>query len=411
MRRAGPVMFGVLTLSLSLTVVLGSAAPLAAQSGGEIGRAILDSQRRLEQIREERARLQAQMDSLRSRVRDASLELQNIERQLSASRSVLAELDYQTEIITAAIDSTNAQLAASQERLAAGRALSNRRLRDVYKRGPLHSVRVLLGAESFGDLLTRYRYLRIIADFDRDLVSGVEELQRELRAQGAELQENLSELGRLRQIKLTEVAELRAVESARERALQTFQTEERSATSRLARLVADEQRLTGLIVDLEERRRENEARNVAGAAGAATLTPSDAGRLPWPVQGEILYPFGRQVRPDGTVLPWNGIGIDAPPGSPVQAVQDGVVEYAGPFEGYGPTVILSHGGGFYTLYLYLEEVGVVQGREIEQGQVVGTVGGQNTPEGPHLEFQIWVPGADGSPAAQNPMDWLRSGGG
>jgi murein DD-endopeptidase MepM/ murein hydrolase activator NlpD len=83
---------------------------------------------------------------------------------------------------------------------------------------------------------------------------------------------------------------------------------------------------------------------------------------------------------------------------------------AGPFEGYGPTVVLSHGGGFYTLYLYLEEIGVVQGRVVDAGQVVGTVGGGSTPEGPHLEFQIRAPSSDGVPTAQDPLTWLRPNG-
>ena len=84
---------------------------------------------------------------------------------------------------------------------------------------------------------------------------------------------------------------------------------------------------------------------------------------------------------------------------------------AGPFEGYGPTVVLSHGDGFYTLYLYLEEIGVVEGRDVTAGQVVGTVGGAATPEGPHLEFQIRTPVNGGTPQAQDPLQWLRPRGG
>ena len=81
---------------------------------------------------------------------------------------------------------------------------------------------------------------------------------------------------------------------------------------------------------------------------------------------------------------------------------------AGPFEGYGPTVVLSHGGGFYTLYLYLEEIGVREGLDVDAGQVVGTVGGSQTPEGPHLEFQIRAPVGGGAPQAMDPLQWLRS---
>ena len=48
-----------------------------------------------------------------------------------------------------------------------------------------------------------------------------------------------------------------------------------------------------------------------------------------------LYRFGREVRPNGTVLLWQGIGIRAPTGTPVQAVEAGTVQFAGPLEGYG----------------------------------------------------------------------------
>jgi murein DD-endopeptidase MepM/ murein hydrolase activator NlpD len=70
--------------------------------------------------------------------------------------------------------------------------------------------------------------------------------------------------------------------------------------------------------------------------------------------------------------------------------------------------MLSHGGGFYTLYLYLEETGVAQGRDVVVGQVVGTVGGGDTPEGPHLEFQIRAPVDGGDARAQDPLAWLRA---
>ena len=101
----------------------------------------------------------------------------------------------------------------------------------------------------------------------------------------------------------------------------------------------------------------------------------------------------------GLIPSADSIGIAAPPGTPVRAVRGGRVVLAGPFEGYGPTVVVSHGNGFYTLYLYLEDIGVVEGRDVETGQVVGTVGGRDTPEGPHLEFQIRTPVAGGAPPA------------
>lgn len=376
----------------------------------DIRREIQDSQRRLEQIREERARLQREMDQIRSRVRNVSGELQNIERQLSASRSVLAEIDFQLEGTTTQVQATTADLLRTREEFRERQAILNRRVRDIYKRGPLHTARVLLGADSFADLLNRYRYLQMITSYDRALVTNMQRLEEELVEQGQELQANLGELGRLREAKLDEVAELRVVEEEHQRTLSQFRTRERQTQGRLEQLEQDEQRMGSLIADLERRRVEAERRAaVAGAPapGASTLTLSDRGSLDWPVQGDILYRFGVERRPNGTVLRWNGVGIRAAPGTPVRAVRGGTVVLAGPFEGYGPTVIVSHGGGFYTLYLYLEEVGVVEGRTINQGQIVGTVGGRGTPEGARLEFQVRAPVAGGTPQAMDPLQWLR----
>jgi septal ring factor EnvC (AmiA/AmiB activator) len=370
----------------------------------DLAQEIRESQRRLEQIREERARLQREVGDVRNRVRDEAAELANVERRLSASRSVLAEVEFQSGATAEQIQETTRELLFSQDRLAESQAVLSRRLRDIYKMGSLHTVRVLLGARSFTNLLNRYRYLQRIATYDRALVERVSALESELVGQSVELQGRMALLGSLRQDRLTEVAQLRSVESERQSAIQQFRAREQSASSRIEELDADESRMTSLIDELEERRRELEARR---ASGAASISAEDAGSLEWPLEGDLLYRFGRDRRPNGTVILWNGIGISASIGTPVRAVKAGTVTYAGPFEGYGPTVILSHGEGFYTLYLYLEEIGVVEGRGVDAGQVVGTVGGADTPEGPHLEFQIRAPQEGDRPQAQDPLRWLR----
>lgn len=392
MLRAGVISAALLVFALP-TVVAGQ--------DPDINREIQQSQRRLEQIREERNRLQRDLGDVRDRVRDAATELANVEQRLSAGRSVLAEVEFQSEATAEQVGQTTRNLVLSQEQLAISEAVLFRRLRDIYKMGAMHTVQVLLGARSFTDLLNRYRYLQRIAAFDQSLVERVRSLEAELMEQNEALRDRMALLGSLRQDRLTEVAQLRSVEREHQSAIQQYRAREETASSRIEELDADESRMTALIDALEERRRE-----LANRPGA-TLSAEDAGSLDWPLDGELIYEFGRDQRPNGTVIRWNGIGIAARTGTPVQAVKAGVVAYAGPFEGYGPTVMLSHGDGFYTLYLYLEDIGVVEGREVGAGQVVGTVGGTDTPEGPHLEFQIRAPLDGTSPQAQDPLLWLR----
>ncbi|HEV2132603.1 MAG TPA: peptidoglycan DD-metalloendopeptidase family protein, partial [Longimicrobiaceae bacterium] len=87
-------------------------------------------------------------------------------------------------------------------------------------------------------------------------------------------------------------------------------------------------------------------------------------------------------------------------------VEAGTVVLASPFEGYGPTVVLSHGGGYYSLYLYLKNVAVREGAEVTRGQAVGTVGGSPSYQTAHIEFQIRAPGGQ----AVDPLSWLRQRG-
>ena len=396
-------------LATALAVSTLVAAPLAGQLV-EIRRGIIDSQRRLEEVREERSRLQQQLTNLDGRARDAASELANVERQVSASRSAVAEVDFQVDAVASEIEGTSRNLLRTRERLQTSKAVLQRRIRDIYKRGELHPVRVMLGAGSFSDLLTRYRYLRLIASYDRTLVRRVGELETDLEQENDDLQISMASLGRLRQSRLSEVAALRSVENAHRRTLVGYHVEEEEAANRLEELDRDETRIGALLTDLEARRVEME-RAAARRGAPSTLLTADVGTMNWPVDGELIYRFGREERPNGTVLRWNGIGIAAPTGTPIQAVEAGTVVLAGPFEGYGLTVVLSHGGGFYTLYLYLQEIDVNQGREVTVGQVVGTVGGADTPEGPHMEFQIRAPTDGGAPRAQDPLAWLRARGG
>lgn len=391
--------------ALLLALVCAATSPShAAAQDPDIAREIQESQRRLEQIRAERELLEREIGDVRNRVRDVAAELANIERRLSASRSVLAEVEFQSDATAEQVRETTRDLITTQDRMAESQAVLYRRLRDIYKMGPMRTVQVLLGARSFTDLLNRYRYLQRIAAFDRALVDRVRALEAELAAQDAALRDRMALLGTLRQDRLSEVVQLRSVESERQAAIRRFRAREESATSRIEELEADEARMTNLVEELEARRRALEARRT----GTPSISAEDAGSLDWPLVGELVYGFGPERRPNGTVIRWNGVGIAAPTGTPVRAVKAGTVAYAGPFEGYGPTVMLSHGDGFYTLYLYLEDVGVVEGRTVAAGQVVGTVGGADTPEGPHLEFQIRAPTAGGSsPQAQDPLLWLK----
>jgi septal ring factor EnvC (AmiA/AmiB activator) len=391
----------------SLRTLIGLLLLPAALYAQDSRNELRESQQRLERIRQEKLELQRELEQLKSRVRDASREAANVAKQRNATLGALREMDYQAKVINADVENTTRQLALTHARLRQRNDALHQRLRSIYKRGELHTVRVLLSAQNFGDLLSHYKYLHMITLNDRMIVTEVTHLEKQLASQEQTLKQSLDQLESLRQEKTAEARQLEQLQGKQGRTLAQFREQERATARKLEQLLKDEARIAGVITDLERRRKEAERRGERTAASAA-LTTRDLGALDWPVEGSLVFRFGPERKPNGVVLRYNGIGIAAAVGTPVKAVEAGTVEIAGPLEGYGPSVVVGHGGGYYTLYLRLRSVAVRTGQQIAAGQNVGTVGGEATPEGAHLEFQVRTPSSSGAPTPVDPLNWLRA---
>jgi len=381
-------------LLLGLLVV-----PAAAQGGGS---ELEESRRRLEQIRAERDQLRRQQERLLGQARDAQAELRNIERQRESTNQIVNEIDRQISGLGSELERASAHLILTEDNLAERWAVLDRRLVDIYKRGPLHTFQVLLTAESFGDLLARYKYLFLTSRQDRSLVADIEQLrERGTRARG-DLLDFRSQLDRRREERDAEMRSYARLAQERNASIRALQRGAQSAQQRLTQLERDEQQLNDILSALEARRADAPGRAPATPAPGA-LTTADIGRLDWPVEGTILYPFGRETLPSGAVIRWNGIGIGATAGTPVRAVAVGRVALVQRLSTYGLTVILEHGDSHTSLYMQLQSTTVRVGQSVAKGDQIGTVGGAGTDRGPHLHFEI----RQGGGLALDPADWLR----
>jgi murein hydrolase activator len=377
----------------------------------------------LDRIRRERADLQRRMQELQGTVHDLSEEKRNIAAQADATARAVRALDTQLSGIEDEVADATTNLATAEDELTTKRAVLQRRLRDVYKRGPLYSLEVLLSAESFGGLVARYKVLHALTLRDRTLVSSVERLRDQISQQRTQMVRLQEEIERSKQEKAQEEERLRSLEAQRGRSLTVAVRQTQVVRSRLAEIERSEGRLRGVIANLEDLRRRAEAAaaaaantpapSVAGrpaaparavAPAASTIRTSDFGRLEWPVDGTILYRFGRTVTPENTTLRWNGIGIQTARGAPVKAIAGGDVVVSENIGTYGMTVIVQHGAGDYSVYGSLASANVDKGARVVKGQVIGSVGVADPDMPPHLHFEI----RRSRGAAVDPLDWLRN---
>ncbi len=358
------------------------------------------SRRRIEEIRAERERLQRQQARLQGQLQDASAELRNIDRQRDFTERLVNEIERQIGGLGSQVDQATVELTLAQDNLNERRAVLERRLVDIYKRGPLYTWRVLLTAESFGDLLARYKYLYLSSRQDRTLYDDVARLNERIESKRAQLLNVRRQLDSRRLEREAELRRYASLAQDRNARIRTLRRSTQETADRLSVLERDERRLNDLLVELERRAR---AGGGARAAGPGSLTTEDIGRLDWPVDGTILYRFGRDTLRSGGVIRWNGIGIGAPAGTPVKAVESGRVALVQRLSTYGLTVVLEHGNGYYSLYMQLASASVAAGASVTRGQVVGAVGGANTDYGPHLHFEI----RGENQIALDPAEWLR----
>jgi murein DD-endopeptidase MepM/ murein hydrolase activator NlpD len=92
-----------------------------------------------------------------------------------------------------------------------------------------------------------------------------------------------------------------------------------------------------------------------------------------------------------------GTDYGAPTGTPVRAVGEGTVDFAGWQNGYGNVVVLQHAGGRSTLYGHLSRINVKRGERVDQGENIGNVGATGWATGPHLHFEFRVNGQHQDP--------------
>jgi murein DD-endopeptidase MepM/ murein hydrolase activator NlpD len=122
------------------------------------------------------------------------------------------------------------------------------------------------------------------------------------------------------------------------------------------------------------------------AAAAIPRPPARGGKgFAWPLRGRIVSTFGSK----SGGLRNDGINVAAPRGTPVRAVENGVVAYAGnELKGFGNLVLVKHQGGWVSAYAHVGRMLVGRGDTVRKGGTIATVGSTGTVSVPQLHFEL-----------------------
>lgn len=380
---------------------------------------IADSKQKIQENKEKLSAVQSQKEKLESKLSelnglksDAAAYIEKLDKELAALDNEIAQLETQMTAKNAEIDTAKEELSEAQAEEAEQYASMKLRIRYMYENGNTNYLDLLLESDSLSDLLNRAEYIRKVSEYDRTKLDEFAALCQRIAETETRLEAEYAELSELRAETAARQDSVSALQADKEKELASYNAKISSANADIAQMQSDIAGIQAAIkaeenqiaaIEAEMRRKEEEAKKKAQEQGKTYETKS-LGNIsftwPCPSSGRITSGFGGRSSPtEGASTNHKGIDIGASSGASVVAAASGTVAIATYSASAGNYVMLSHGGGVYTVYMHMSSLGVSAGQSVSAGQQIGTVGSTGYSTGPHLHFGIRSGGSYVNPSA------------
>jgi len=360
----------------------------------------------IESLKREIENTRAKIKAAERQEKTTANSISQVDKEISLTDQLINKLKREERRTRNRINDLEKQIPETERELAQLRERYTRRVVNTYKKGTLSPLVSILSSDSWRQAVYRMHYLQII--------SGIEmTLQNEIRTLLGTISNQRSE---------QEIALGRTVNMGREQQRQknSLGRSKTKKKQQLNKILQDKTELAKYISEKQEGLKELEAiRNSIladkdrfdraerierqqGALNAKAFAEL-RGQLLWPAQGQVVERFGQQRNEELKTTTDNpGIDIQGESGSPIRAVLNGIVTTITFIRGYGTTIIIDHGGGYYTVYSHVTDLQTHVDSEVRGGDVIAYMGEADSVSGAKLHFEIW-----GQNQKLNPEQWLN----
>lgn len=395
---------------LAAFFVLVIALPVGAQTSREQLRELERQRQAAGQQVSEQANILAGTEYAMSEI---VAEMQRMDQQIIDANEDLDAIRYDLLVTEIRIEEAEADLEIARAERDAQTEILRGRLRVMHEQGTVGLLEVLFQAESIEDFFVRREFIRVGAQFDRDLLERLQASENRVAANVRELSRSRALIHELQAEAELAVAEVERRMDAQAVFLNALHADAERQAEFLAILEEEQHRINiefGIVqqrVRAEEAeaariRREAEERRLAEAAAAraaarqeelSELNSFDDFAWPLAVRGTISSPFGNREDPFTRATDFHtGIDISAPGGTRINAAEAGVVRFAGWGVGWGNWIIIDHADGYSTMYAHNTRNHVREGQRVTRGQHIADVGSTGRSTGNHLHFEVRVNG-------------------
>lgn len=409
-----------ITILLSLVLLCAPALQISASN-------ISQAQQEKKSLEKELADAQKLIGGLKDSKDDIETKVSQLDAKLTNISGRINSLEAQLDKKNTEITSAQAQLTQAQSDESAQYEQMKKRIKYMYENGSKMSIlESLFTSGSVADFINQTEYMRQITSYDRQMLEKYQNTQKSVADTKTALESDYGDLTAMKEQVQKEQDTVSALMNAKEQELNSVAGKITDAQTGADAVAAEIESQNDIIAQIqaEEARKAAERAAAAKAAQEAAQNQADSGsteqpsdtkdgsntnkpddsynggafKWPCPSSTKITSDYGTRLSPmAGASSNHKGIDIAAPYGSAIVAAADGTVSFAGYSSATGNYIMLSHGGGVYTIYCHCSALLVSTGQKVTAGQTIGQVGSTGISTGNHLHFGVTCNGSYVSP--------------
>lgn len=356
-------------------------------------------------LKTEISQLRSKIQTAESRERSATNRISSLDEEISLTAKLIQSLKIEEEKTRAKILQLKNDILKNENELETLRIRYKERVVNAYRKGNLTDLERVFSSTTWRQAIYRAQYLKIISDIEKKLTKKIEKLLIEISQQKLELESILRNNLNLVRDKAQQISSYRNMRINREKELNRIRNDKKALANYIdekeAGIIQLESIIKKVLEDKARFEREIRIRQQQEALKTKSFKALK-GQLPWPSKGRVITKFGRQWNSKLKTTTENpGIDIKGQPGSPIRSVLGGVVTTITYIRGYGTTIIIDHGGGFYTVYSHVTNIQTTVDGQVRNGDIIAYMGDSGSINGSKLHFEIW-----GKGQKLNPEQWL-----
>ena len=357
-------------------------------------------------------KMKKEIEELSSKLRKANINetttskrITNLDEELALVNKLIQSLKKEENSNRTKVNNLKGRIKTKEDELELLRKRYEQRIRNTYLKGRISDLEKVLSSTSWRQAVYRTQYLKIISSIEQTMTKEIEGILLTINKDKLKLESLLRQSISLKRDKQKQMTSLRKMRIRREKELNRIRQDKSALANYMQEKSAGVKQLESIIKKvLEDKARSEREERIRQQQQALKTKEFNLlkGQLPWPTEGRVILKFGKQWNPRLKTTTDNpGIDIKGQPGSPIRSTMSGVVTTITYIRGYGTTVIIDHGGGFYTVYSHVTNIQTQVDSEVRSGDVIAYMGDSGSVNGSKLHFEVW-----GKGQKLDPEKWL-----